>query len=146
MGRLVVDVACLAAVVLSGAHGQGFGHFGTAPAPTPSSIESMVARAVQQQVALQTGACASEWAGRFSYQCPAGAFMALKGYSTTVGLVPVNRCEPTGCLHAPPGQGENIYNLVRLHNQSRCYVETIAVWQVDAPCSQSVKIAQHTGH
>ena len=140
MGHLVVTFACLMTVVLGGAHGQMFRRFGIgsdssihppASAPKASSVlskESMIVQAADQQVALQTGACAPDWTERFSVQCPAGSFMALKGYGTTVGLVSLFRCHPTGCMHAPI---EDSYNLVSLHR-----VLEITVSQVDAPCSR----------
>ena len=128
MWHLVVNFACLAAVVLGGAHGQTFRHFGIgsgidsfihppASAPMASSViskERMIAQAADHQVALRTGACASDWTERFSAQCPAGSFMALKGYGTTMGLVPLFRCHPAGCMHAPTEDSYNLVSLLRV--------------------------------
>ena len=103
MGRPVVAIATLLALALPRCQAQHYVHFdiGTRNAapiePSTISQEVMVARAVEDQLALQTVTCATPWTKSFATQCPAGSFMTLKGHWSTVGIF---ACQPAGCLHA----------------------------------------------
>ena len=126
MGRPVVTFASLVALALPRAQGQTYGHVGielstATSTESPSTISQavMVARVVDEQVALQTGACASSWTDSFSTSSPMGSSMAPKGYGTTVG------CQPAGCLYAHEGGGGETY--------LESLLRDVRVRQVEAP-------------
>lgn len=115
MRRSVVAFASLLVVGVRRAQGQTYVHFDiglytpiTALASPPTvPQEDMVTRIVDEQIALQTGTCASPWTRGLSSQCPPGSFMALAGYGSNSGVwVPSTfACRPVGCLHAHAHQG-----------------------------------------
>ena len=111
----IVAFASLLVVGVPRAQGQTYVHYDIGlhtptaiPASPPTVPEAdMVTRIVDEQIALQTGTCASPWTRGLSSQCPPGSFMVLKGYGGNLGLWAPSTfaCQPVGCLHAHAHQG-----------------------------------------
>ena len=122
MRRPVVALASLVVVGVQHAQGQHFVHFQTGSPSSPIATQQLQAemaeKTVGEQVALQTGTCATLWNKEFSTQCPPGSFMLLqKGYGAKFGVPDVFACQAAGCLHAPgPGEDDTFY-LVSLHKK-----------------------------